>query len=64
MPASLRERIAADVRAVAPELPADRLAGLGQVVRVGTTADFIAMLDDQRNRVAAIAKALNLKPQP
>jgi tripartite-type tricarboxylate transporter receptor subunit TctC len=64
MPAALRERIAADVRAVAPELPAERLAGLGQVVRVGSTNDFIAMLDDQRNRVAAIAKALNLKPQP
>ena len=63
MPADLRERIASDVRAVAPELPADRLAALGQVVRVGTTADFIAMLDDQRNRVAAIAKALNLQPQ-
>jgi tripartite-type tricarboxylate transporter receptor subunit TctC len=64
MPADLRERIAADVRAVAPELPADRLARLGQVVRVGTTADFIAMLDAQRTSVAAIAKALNLKPQP
>jgi tripartite-type tricarboxylate transporter receptor subunit TctC len=64
MPGELRERIAADVRAVAPELPADRLAALGQVVRVGTTADFAAMLDDQRSRVAAIAKALGLKPQP
>jgi len=64
MPSALRERIAADVRAVAPELPGDRLASLGQVVRVGTTADFVAMLDDQRNRVALIAKALNLKPLP
>jgi tripartite-type tricarboxylate transporter receptor subunit TctC len=64
MSSELRERIAADVRAVAPELPADRLAALGQVVRVGSTADFVAMLDDQRNRVAAIAKALDLKPLP
>src|SRR6476659_4286769 len=34
MPVALRDRIAADVRAVAPEMPAERLVGLGQVVRV------------------------------
>ena len=38
MPTQLRDRIAADVRAVAPELPSERLEALGQVVRVGTTA--------------------------
>ena len=48
MPVALRDRIAADVRAVAPEMPAERLVGLGQVVRVGTTADFLAMIKDQR----------------
>ena len=48
---------AADVRAVAPELPADRLVSLGQVVRVGSTADFAAMIADQKNRVAAVVKA-------
>jgi tripartite-type tricarboxylate transporter receptor subunit TctC len=32
---ALRDRIAADVRSVAPEMPADQLVKLGQVVRVG-----------------------------
>jgi tripartite-type tricarboxylate transporter receptor subunit TctC len=64
MPTDLRDRIAADVRAVAPEMPADRLTGLGQVVRVGTTADFLAMIADQRNRVAAVVKAGGIKPKP
>ena len=57
MPAALRDQIAADVRAVAPELPAERLAAMGQVVRVGTTADFLAMIEDQRSRVRAVAKS-------
>ncbi len=64
MPVALRDRIAADVRAVAPEMPADRLVGLGQVVRVGTTADFLAMIKDQRARVAAVVKAGGVKPSP
>jgi tripartite-type tricarboxylate transporter receptor subunit TctC len=64
MPAALRDRIAADVRAVAPEMPADQLAKLGQVVRVGTTADFLAMIQDQRNRVSAVVKAGGVKPKP
>jgi tripartite-type tricarboxylate transporter receptor subunit TctC len=65
MPAALRDRIAADVRAVAPEMPSERLVGLGQVVRVGSTADFLAMIEDQRSRVAAVVKAggVKLKPQ-
>ena len=54
MPVALRDQIAADVRAVAPELPSERLASLGQVVRVGTTADFLAMIADQRDRVRAV----------
>jgi tripartite-type tricarboxylate transporter receptor subunit TctC len=57
MPTQLRDRIAADVRAVAPELPNERLEALGQVVRVGTTADFLAMIEDQRNRVRTVVKA-------
>jgi tripartite-type tricarboxylate transporter receptor subunit TctC len=57
MPAALREQIATDVRAVAPELPSERLAALGQVVRVGTTADFLAMIADQRERVRAVVGA-------
>jgi tripartite-type tricarboxylate transporter receptor subunit TctC len=64
MPIELRDRIAADVRAVAPEMPAERLIGLGQVVRVGTTADFLAMIEDQRTRVSAVVKAGGVKPKP
>jgi tripartite-type tricarboxylate transporter receptor subunit TctC len=63
IPAELRDRIAADVRAVAPEMPAERLAGMGQVIKVGSTADFIAMIDDQRNRVAAVVRAGGATPK-
>lgn len=63
MPAALRDKIAADVRAVAadPAL-ADRLAKMGQAVRVGSTADFVAMIDEQRDKIAGVTKALGLKP--
>ena len=61
---ALIDQIAADVRAVAPELPADRLVSLGQVVRVGSTADFAAMIADQKNRVAAVVKAGGVKAKP
>jgi tripartite-type tricarboxylate transporter receptor subunit TctC len=63
MPAALRERIAADVRAVAadPAL-AERLAKIGQAARVGSTADFVAMIDEQREKIAGIAKAIGIKP--
>ena len=64
MPIALRDRIAADVRAVAPAMPADRLVALGQVVRVGTTADFVAMIADQRARVTAIIRSTDAKPKP
>jgi hypothetical protein len=64
MPATLRDQIAADVRAVAPELPADRLISLGQVVRVGSTADFVAMIADQKSRVAAVVRAGGVKARP
>ncbi len=64
MPTELRDRIAADVRDVGkdPALAA-RLDAIGQAVRVGTTADFVAMIDEQRTKIAAIVKALGLKPQ-
>jgi tripartite-type tricarboxylate transporter receptor subunit TctC len=63
MPQALRDKIAADVRAVAadPAL-ADRLNRMGQAVRVGTTADFVAMIDEQREKIAGVTKALGIKP--
>jgi tripartite-type tricarboxylate transporter receptor subunit TctC len=57
MPEALRERIAADVRAVAADpVLAERLSAIGQAVRVGTTADFVAMINEQREMIARIAK--------
>jgi tripartite-type tricarboxylate transporter receptor subunit TctC len=60
----LRERIAADVRAVAAD-PAltEKLSALGQAVRTGTPADFAAMIEAQRAKIAAIAQAIGLKKQ-
>jgi len=63
MPAELRERIAADVRAVADTDVSARLAGTGQVVNTGTTADFAQAVDAQRAQVAAIARALGMAPK-
>jgi tripartite-type tricarboxylate transporter receptor subunit TctC len=65
MPAELRQQIAADVRAAAadPALGA-RLSSIGQAVRAGTTDDFVAMIEEQRAKIATIARAIGLKPQP
>jgi tripartite-type tricarboxylate transporter receptor subunit TctC len=60
MPQHLRDQIAADVRAVAPNIPAERLADMGQMVRVGSTADFIAMIEAQRAQVRKIVEATGM----
>jgi len=63
MPIELRERIAADVRAIAddPAVKA-RLAGMGSVARGSTPAEFAAAIEEQRAKVAAIAKSIGTKP--
>jgi tripartite-type tricarboxylate transporter receptor subunit TctC len=62
MPNDLRERIAADLRAVAADPAiAARLAPMGQVVNATTPAEYVAAIDDQRAKVAAIAAALGIK---
>jgi tripartite-type tricarboxylate transporter receptor subunit TctC len=65
MPTELRERISADIRAIAAD-PAiqDRLAGMGSVARGSTPAEFAAIIEQQRVKVAAIAKLLGVKPGP
>jgi tripartite-type tricarboxylate transporter receptor subunit TctC len=63
MPPALRDRIAADVRAVAPDMPNERFVSLGQVIRVGTTADFVAMIEDQRARVHIVMKSGLISPR-
>jgi tripartite-type tricarboxylate transporter receptor subunit TctC len=62
MPNDLRERIAADLRAVAADPAiAARLAPMGQVVNATTPAEYEAAIEDQRAKVAAIAAALGIK---
>ena len=63
MPSDLRERIAADVRAVADDDIGTRLAGTGQVVNTGSAAEFAAAVDAQRAQVAAIAQAIGMAPK-
>jgi hypothetical protein len=60
MSQNLRDQIAADVRAVAPNIPAERLADMGQMVRVGSTADFIAMIEAQRAQIRKVVEATGM----
>jgi tripartite-type tricarboxylate transporter receptor subunit TctC len=63
MPVELRDRIAADVRAVANN-PAvkERLPVLGIVARGSSPAEFAAAIEEQRAKVASIAAAIGTKP--
>ena len=64
MPAALRERIAADVRAVVaePEFRA-RLQGLGMTARADTPAGFAAVVDANRSHWAEVARVHGAKPE-
>ena len=63
-PASVREQIANDVRAIVDADPqiAQRLAAAGQVVNPGSPAQFAAAIDEQKARAAAVGKLLDIKP--
>ena len=58
----LRNRIAAEIRAVAadPEIVA-RLDATGQLVRPGSSAEFAASIDEQAAKLADFAKTLGVK---
>jgi tripartite-type tricarboxylate transporter receptor subunit TctC len=62
MPIALRERIAADIRAVADASIADKLLTTGQLLNVGGPAEFAAATDEQRAKIAAVATELGIKP--
>jgi len=62
MPITLRERIAADVQAVADAGVAERLLATGQILNTGGRAEFGAAIDEQRAKVDAIAKELGIRP--
>ncbi len=62
--AALREKIGADVKAVAAD-PAirERLASTAQISNPGGPEEFAAAVEEQRAKVAAIAQALGIKPK-
>lgn len=64
MPLALREKIAADVRAVIDADPtiATRLGATGQVVDIRGPAQFAAGIKEIRSQLAAIAQTLGMKP--
>jgi tripartite-type tricarboxylate transporter receptor subunit TctC len=63
MPNALRERIAADVRAVAinDQIIVDRMNVTGQILNLGGPLEFAHSIDEQRAKIAAIAKELGYK---
>jgi tripartite-type tricarboxylate transporter receptor subunit TctC len=64
MAAALRERIAKDVREVAADPTIEqRLRQTGQTLNPGDGAAFAAAIDEQHDKLVAIAKALDLKPE-
>lgn len=64
MPGALKNRIAVDVAAVGaePNIIA-RIESLGSVVRVGTSAEFAAMIEEQRVKIKALNAASARKVQ-
>jgi tripartite-type tricarboxylate transporter receptor subunit TctC len=62
MPKALRESIAADIREVANDpIIAQRLADTGQVVSVLGPAEFAAGVQEQRDKLAELARTLGIK---
>ena len=62
MPNELRDRIAADLRAVADDAEIrSRLTATGQLVRPGTAAELSAAIDEQAGKLAEFTKALGVK---
>jgi len=62
MPTALRDKISADVQALAqdPEIRA-RLEATGQIMLGTTPAEFVAAIEGQRVRVGEIARLIDLK---
>ena len=64
MASEVRERIAADIRAVVVADPVigERLTATGQILNIGGPAEFGQATQEQRQKVATIAKDLGIKP--
>ncbi len=62
MPKELRERIAADVKAVSNDaIIKDRLNATAQILNIGGGPEFAESIADQRAKLAAAAKELGIK---
>src|SRR6516165_3617741 len=64
MPLDLRQRIAADIRAVTDDTIKQRLVTTGQLLNVGGPNEFAKSIDEQRAQVAAFAKELGIAELP
>jgi tripartite-type tricarboxylate transporter receptor subunit TctC len=60
LPKEVRERIAADVRAAADQMVADRLGTTGQIMNIGGADEFAKSIDEQRATLAKAAKQLGV----
>jgi len=64
MPKEVRERIAADVRAVAADVTiVARLAATGQIVNAAGPVEFAAAIEEQRAKIAASVRNLGISPK-
>jgi tripartite-type tricarboxylate transporter receptor subunit TctC len=64
MPLELRERVGADVKAVAADPAiAARLASTAQAPNPGGPAELAASVKQQRDKIAAVAQSLGIKPK-
>lgn len=63
MPPEQRDRISADLRAVAadPAIGA-RLSGAGLIVRTNTPAEFAVLIERERSKIERLARVVNIKP--
>jgi tripartite-type tricarboxylate transporter receptor subunit TctC len=64
MPLALRQRITADIRAIADKTVEDRLAITGQLMNIGGPEEFAKSADEQRATVAQFAKELGVPELP
>lgn len=62
MPADLRDRIAADVRAAADDTVKERLNQTGQTPNIGGPQEFAQSIEQQRAIVSGMADVLGIKP--
>ena len=62
MSSAARDKITADIKAVADDTIKQRLAATGQLLNVGGAEEFAKSIDEQREVIAAYAKDLGIKP--